>query len=475
MEVVIIHGYSDKWGRMKEKLGDPLLAYNAALPPETKIDDLNIHYINYDSLEDAATYEDIAEGVYEKLKLNDKVRNLFEMPGEKLHVIVHSTGGLVIRQVMMQYEWMKLREKIRNIVFLAPANFGSPLAHVGASFIGRLVKGKKGLNEDWQEVGELLLKGLELASPKQWELALYDLFGEKGSIYGPTDDKVQAFFITGCKPYDGLLRSYVNEDGTDGTIVVAGAGLNSRKYLIDFARDKKVARWSGKNADSAMPVAIHNSLDHSSIVEASNPVLAQQIIRCLKVSTVAEHEAVRQEFSNFTAVQTATVDNYQQFIFRMTDDRNKPVTDYHLEFNVWLRDHVSKVTCRAEKPTEEMNEEEQRRSSLLDKMLFDNAHTHSVEKNYKRFLLNPTEIKALLEDDYVITISILAETGDKDIKYDTAPFENYIMYDPKMIIVPDDHAEIALFFDNTTTLFDVRVDRYSRLVERYSPPLYKSL
>ncbi len=59
---------------------------------------------------------------------------------------------------------------------LAPANFGSALAHKGRSMLGRVFKGwKTGF-----ETGEEMLYALELASPFQWDLAQADLFVPEG-------------------------------------------------------------------------------------------------------------------------------------------------------------------------------------------------------------------------------------------------------------------------------------------------------
>ena len=56
---------------------------------------------------------------------------------------------------------------------LAPANFGSPLAHKGRALLGRAIKGfGSGF-----ETGTHILRSLEMASPYTWELAERDRFG----------------------------------------------------------------------------------------------------------------------------------------------------------------------------------------------------------------------------------------------------------------------------------------------------------
>ena len=63
----------------------------------------------------------------------------------------------------------------------APANFGSDLAGLGQSFLGKFRStffnsfSKKG---DFMESGRVVLQGLEPASPFQWRLSHEDLHGD---------------------------------------------------------------------------------------------------------------------------------------------------------------------------------------------------------------------------------------------------------------------------------------------------------
>jgi len=454
MDVVIIHGYSDKWKNMKEKLGDPLLQINNTLPANEKLPDLKVHYINYKSTDDEASYEDYAEGVYEELRKKD----LLTLGDGKLHFIVHSTGGLVIRQLMRQYEWDNFRKKAGNVVFLAPANFGSPLAHKARSVFGRLAKADKEIGDDFLEIGTETLKGLELASPLQWDLAHFDLFSTAGTIYG--GDKVRGYILTGCKPYGGL-RSIVNEDGTDGTIVVSGANLNSRKLVLDFVQRNNInkADWQ-KGPQPNLPFAIHNSLDHSTILKiAENDAVRKQIFDCLRVSDAAGYDVLEKSFTAFRKAQLAAKDSYQQFVFRIMDDRNVPVKDYHIQFNVW--DRTNTDGKKATKETKRMSPAEEEKSHVLDQILKKNGYTNSSASQLKRFLVKPEDIKNLLGQDYVITISILTDTKDDQIHYDTDSFENSIVFDPLQSAGP------TLFYENTTTLVDVMVDRYTEIVDLF--------
>jgi hypothetical protein len=441
MDTVLIHGWSDKWESMK-KVGDEL----------EKNPGWKAHYINYNSLDDQACYEDFAEGLHERLEQ----RGLLNLGDRQLHFVTHSTGALVLRQWLRQYAWAHVDRKVGNVIFLAPANFGSPLAHKGSTLLGKLAKARK-WGEDIGEVGEEILRGLELASPFQWSLAEFDLFNPQGTLYG--GDKIRASVITGCKPYGGL-RKFVNEDGTDGTIVVAGANLNSRKLVLDFAhRDAASSpEWFTSPALPNLPFAIHNQLDHSMILEvAAHGELKAQIEACLKATDAQGYEALQTGFQTFTDAQTADVNNYQQFVVQLLDDRGMPINDYHVEFNVWERTKMD-LTQRRPKADSQMSDTETEMSGDLDEMLRNNVHIHSAAPHMRRFLVQPEKVDELLGDDFVISMKIDADTNDDEIHYATDRFENFLAYDPKSNRRP------KLFFENTTTLVDVWVDRYSELV-----------
>ncbi len=455
--LVIIHGWSDDYQSMFKYFDTPLKA-EGFIP----------HYINYDSLEDAATLEDIAEGMFQKLCLKEfngiPVDDLLHQSGRTLNFITHSTGALVVRQMMKQFAWYNdnqgIAARIQSITFLAPANFGSPLAHKAPSLLGRIAKGNRNL-EDFGEVGIHILESLELASPKQWELADFDLFGGGNTLYGA--DGIRAYVLTGGSGYGGI-RSFVNEDGTDGTIVVAGANLNSRKYVLDFIHGKTEIAWH--EGQPVIPFKIYPHLTHASILEWKNS--GEDVLRCLR-GDAASYAALGTAFEQETvdAIADAGVEKqYQQFVFRVTDDRGNAVEDYHLQFNIWHRYRAVNQAGTSIAESEQMDEFEEAKSAALDEILRKNAHTHSVSPEYKRFLVAPDDIDVILGDGFVLTISIAAETSDREIAYNTHQFENYILYDPK------DPGEISLFYPNTTTLIEVKLDRYSTLVTRHSPDLY---
>ncbi len=143
-------------------------------------------------------------------------------------VIIHSTGGLIIRDWMYSlYIAKDKKPPVNNLVMLAPANFGSPLAHKGRAFYGRVLKGFNSARRF--ETGTQILKALEMASPYSWELAQNDRF--KKNAFSAS--AVRATVIVGNTGYGGI-SSLANEDGSDGTVYVSTANLNCEHLEIDF-------------------------------------------------------------------------------------------------------------------------------------------------------------------------------------------------------------------------------------------------
>ena len=121
---------------------------------------------------------------------------------------------------------------------LAPANFGSPLAHKGRSFIARGTLGfiRKRDGPPF-ETGTRILERMELASPHTWRLAERDPFGTGGTRYRPGN--VLCTVLVGNTGYRGI-RSIVNEDGSDGTVRVSTANVNCMRIRAAFPANPEV-------------------------------------------------------------------------------------------------------------------------------------------------------------------------------------------------------------------------------------------
>src|SRR5262249_7490171 len=200
--LLIVHGYSD--GRTSfTALGEFLIRRNIYQPE-------NVFYLNYSSMDDEATFHDFAD----KLDADYRVR----FADERLDVICHSTGSLVVRAWLALHSARAHRRGQRDnvicpidrLVCLAPANFGSDLAGLGQSFLGKFRAtffNKNSHKGDAGESGKNVLQGLEPASPFQWELSFnYDLHSQH-SYFRPVANHNQIcypFVLAAGEAYTGI-------------------------------------------------------------------------------------------------------------------------------------------------------------------------------------------------------------------------------------------------------------------------------
>ena len=242
-QIAILHGWSDT-----SKSFEPLVTFL----DENGFDPVPLWLGDYISLDDDVRVTDVAKRMQQVIQdqmSKDGLAAPFDM-------IVHSTGGLVARQWLGDYYPDGQNCPAKRLVMLAPANFGSKLAAMGQSMLGRVVKGWN----NWFHTGKEMLKELELASPYQWDLAQHDLFGPEplhpgSSPYG--GNSVWPFVIVGTHPYASGLRQAINENGSDGTVRVAAANLNARGVTIDFASNEEsppVTPWTSAASCSPYPV-----------------------------------------------------------------------------------------------------------------------------------------------------------------------------------------------------------------------------
>jgi len=319
LPIVLIHGYSDhgksfqRWTTLLRDRGyDPTL----------------IHIADYQTLTNEITIKDLAEGL--DRALHDEARLKDEQPFD---AIVHSTGMLVIRSWLVTYAHR--RQRLKHLIGLAPATFGSPLAHKGRSWLGAIFKGNKTPGPDFMEAGNGVLDGLELASAFTWDLAHRDLIGDT-TFYGPTKRTPYPFVFCGTNDYGGLRR-LINEDGTDGTVRWAGCSLDTRKITLDFTRDPDIKtdrdRLQLGHAENleTMPVTLMPGLNHTTILSDPSPGLVDLVTRALEVESLADFEVWRRRAAKVHMKTAGEVDQWQQFVVRALDERGDPITDYNVQ------------------------------------------------------------------------------------------------------------------------------------------------
>ena len=217
--IVILHGWSDT-----SETFEPLARLlRARLGRQVSI----VSLADYVSMEDEVRFDDVVEAM-------DVAWRRHGLPRRKggVDAVVHSTGGLVIRD-WLQRHYTPARAPVKHLVMLAPANFGSHLAHKGRSFIGRVYKGFVAKKPEGRafETGAHILRGLELASPYTWRLAERDRFGRGGAMYQPGN--VLCTVLVGNSGFRGI-SSIANEDGSDGTVRASTANMDCVRIRAAF-------------------------------------------------------------------------------------------------------------------------------------------------------------------------------------------------------------------------------------------------
>lgn len=303
--VVLVHGYSDR--------GESFKPWKEALAARGRHVS-TISTCSYRSLTNEVTIKDIAEGFDRALRLHTSLKDSNEP--------FDSTGMLVIRAWLIAYGRREQRlARLKHLVALAPATFGSPLAHKGRSWLGALFKGSKEPGPDFLEAGDFVLDGLELGSRFTWDLAHADLFGER-PFYGPDSDTPYVFVLCGDRGYQGLRR-LVNPDGSDGTVRWAGCSLGARRVTIDLTRESSSGRRFDISAGPNLECRLYlvDGHDHGTILSRPSDMLVDLVDAALNVESAAQFADWHERADQRTSPARAKAGEWQQFIVRAIDAR----------------------------------------------------------------------------------------------------------------------------------------------------------
>ncbi len=324
--IVILHGWSDtseSFEPLARLLQEKLQGQNVTI----------ISLADYISMEDEVRFDDVASAM-------ETAWDIHNMPKDKgsVDAIVHSTGGLVIRDWLQRY-YEPGNAPIKHLLMLAPANFGSPLAHKGRSFLGRVWKGffTKQPEGEAFETGTQILKGLELASPYTWRLAERDRFGEGGEMYQPGN--VLCTVLVGNTGYRGI-SAIANEDGSDGTVRISTANMECVRIHAEFPANPDevghdvnyiIDSSSGKTAFGVMDGHDHSSIKLSHVPSESltdhDGVMLSNILKALTI----EDEQFEQ-WCDELEKRNNTDEGFQNTVVRVVDQYGVGVDDYLLEF-----------------------------------------------------------------------------------------------------------------------------------------------
>ena len=439
--VVIVHGYSDR-GVSATKWCQALQANGYAAT--------DIHVADYLTLTNEVTIKDIAEAFDRAVRLKANLNTT-----EPFDAIVHSTGMLVVRSWMTTYE--KRRNRLKHLIGLAPATFGSPLAAQGRSLLGAVFKGRHQFGPDFMEQGDLVLSQLELASPFTWDLAHQDLLSQKTPVYGDGTDTPYAFIFIGLQNY-GTIKSLITESkGTDGTVRWAGAGFNCRKIAMDLSQDPAAAEkerivyqpWANSN----VPLVLLDDHNHGSIFGTPDAGLVSRVVDALNVSSAEDYQAWKAKHEQPPVLVKGQ--KWQQFITHVVDERGDGVRDYYIDLFRYEGGALVE----------------------LDDEFQPDVHTNSDDPSYRCFHLELTPFLPDADNKTAIPnlwLRLIASSGTKLVAYygfdservdrNGMPRNGNGKWDAVLDLTGHltrrvDGREVTLFFPLTTTLIEITLNR----------------
>lgn len=430
--VVLIHGYSSTGGAFAEWRKALL---HAGYTSEQLIT------VSYESLTNEVSVRDIAEG-FDKI-----LRQRAGLAGDApFDAIVHSTGMLVLRAWLTRRGAVDQRlARIKHLIALAPASFGSPLAHKGRSFLGALVKGRKSFGPDFLEAGDMVLDALELGGRFSWELADVDLFGQQ-SFYDRTRATPYVFVFCGARGYRGL-SAMANSPGTDGTVRWAGCALNCRKLTLDLsseARDADRVRAADWTQDD-VPLHPIAGVDHGGILSRPPALLRQLVIDALEVNSRPAYERWSVAAEAAVRATRESMVPWQQFLIRAVDERGDGVHDWNLQLSLSDGETLTPFS--------------------------QDVHVYGKDASYRSFHVNLSRLQdpaLLTHKPRRLTAQLFASTGTQRVLYTGALMDPTSVEPPNRAgtwrgsmdlssVLPG--GAIAFFHPFTTTFVELRLDR----------------
>ncbi len=460
-KLLIVHGYSDG-STSFTALGDFFVA-------EGIYEKEHVFYLDYSSMDDDATFRDFAD----KLDNDHRTR----LKGERIDVACHSTGSLVVRAWLTLHAQRTKRRRLANVdcpvhrlLCFAPANFGSDLAALGQSFLGKFRTtffNSMARREDFLESGKAVLQGLEPASPFQWELSWLDLH-DSATYFNPARPESQRcypFVLAAGEAYGGVEARLLKQralPGTDGTVRIPGTSLNTSACTLDFREGGTSLLWWDPVKYRDIPFAVFAGFNHGNIInpqqagfrEPHGPgTLALQALR--SVSDLAAYEQISGTFTkvcehNYTLMPVDRQDAYQQFFFVVRDDVDQVVEDYFIDFYVATRDPQAPPDRPAFRAHQELTE-------YFDEHFEGQVTRHSGRPSHRVFMMNCKKLhefwQKLIDADAVLMLEVNGASTLPDVHYNTSQF---VAFDPKADRAP---GEPTLLRPNTTTLVDVVLNR----------------
>jgi len=399
--IILIHGWSAD--------SDDIASFRAYLKRNPNQQVYDIFVGDYLSMQDEVTLFDLGSAMIEAFK-----RENIPTRKHSVDVVVHSTGALVVREFLRQFcrnqngKLNASKTPIKHLLMLAPANFGSPLASKGRSILGRIFKGWKW--DGFLETGTEVLKALDLSSPYSWSLAEDDLFNPDFPIFRP--ENVMATVLVGTNKFPKLKGS-LHEDGSDGTVRVATANLNAKKFSLEIKAPDSMRLKENTGTYGKIASAVLNR-DHGSIKGPDGPQ-SEEWERLVKNALSITPRRYGDHVRDCAEVTSATFqslqeehgtdeDRFHEFMHlatRVRDQYGEPINDYFIEFY------------------QEDGDDDDRVLERIHRDILKKAKVYQPAPNHRSFLFDITDLNAFLREnpETEVRMSIVAINPSKDITY----------------------------------------------------------
>ncbi|MEM9445379.1 MAG: hypothetical protein AAGA18_08495 [Verrucomicrobiota bacterium] len=457
--LIIVHGYSDGYMQKNNSFAKlkKFLVKNQCYASS------NIRFVEYSSLDDQATFEDFAD------KLDSDYEKYFK--GKRVDVLCHSTGSLVTRA------WLNMRRKrqraleldldipVHRLFLFAPANFGSDLARMGQSFLGKIKStflSKSAHRKEFGESGKIVLQGLEPASPYQWDLSMQDLHDE--TYFGPNDDSEQVclpFVFAAGNGYGGIQATLMkarNKPGTDGVIRIPGTSINSRKCTLAFQDKGPILQWAEEKKHASMPMCVFQGFNHGSIINVDDADFLKPdgpgtlLLAALKVNTLKQYQNRmpalfhQAQEANDARAKDEYKDVYQQFFFKVRDDVGFDINDFFLDFQVELPEGTQ----------DPRNRQKNYLNKLFDEKFERRFTNHSQDRSLRVMLINLRELNDVMKE-------IKKAKAKLKLVVNAAKPYNEVSYAQGEFVVFDSlerkGKNPSFLFPNTTTMLEIVLNR----------------
>jgi len=351
-DLVFLHGWSvtdtETYGGLPTRLASAARAQGLNLPQT------HIYLGEYISFHDEVQLADLAKALQAAIEDHQLGKS------RPFLCVTHSTGGPVVREWFQRcYANARKTCPMSHLVMLAPPNFGSALAALGKSTVGRLKAFFNGV-----EPGQGVLDWLELGSAEAFELnRVWIEDGAKQLRKGG----LVPFVLTGQtidrQLYDAV-NSYTGELGSDGVVRCAAANLNATylklvqttktdsdgfgclRRVVQTPSVPTAFRLVAGKSHSGKDKGIMRSVGARGKAGDGDEGTIDAILQCFSVQNAAGYRELCETFREKTlAVQAAEQveredrilrdrtfihDRCSQVIFRLMDDEGHAVGDFDL-------------------------------------------------------------------------------------------------------------------------------------------------